>query len=217
LHSWDFDRDLTNCEEFEQYLKMPRADFAEKAEGDHDKMRTLAKTGFAIKNSQWKSYWRGKVAGGLTMALSIMTPNNAKKEDLYNCGIGYLLGMDVSQMHVAIAVCIDWGPVTQEEQRTITSIVDEVVFDLHRRGADWTMNTAILTVRLPDAQSFVKSLNGERNLLRSTTTRFPTRQRDVCSWAGKVFTMGLAWAQHGRYQSKPKHRKTVVPQCSERG
>jgi len=49
-----------------------------------------------------------------------------------------------------------------------------------------------LTVRFPDAQSFVKSLNGERNLMRSTR-RFPTRQRDECTWGKDVFQMPLAW------------------------
>jgi len=126
------------------------------------------------------------------MALSLMRPNVTKQEDLGKCGIGLLPGMDLSQMHVAIAVCIDGGPVTQEEQRTITTMVDEAVFDLRRRGADWTKNTAILIVRFPDSESFVKSLNGERNLVRATG-RFPTRQRDNCIANGVCFTMGLAW------------------------
>jgi len=41
-------------------------------------MGSLAKEGSAIKNSQWNSYWCGKVAGGLTIALSMMKPKNAK-------------------------------------------------------------------------------------------------------------------------------------------
>jgi len=192
LHSGDFDRDLTNTTQFQQYLKEHHNDFAQRAKGDENKMRNLAKKGFAIKNSQWNSYWRGKVAGGLTMALSMMKPNGAKKEELNKCGIGALIDMDVAKMHVAIAVCIDGGPVTQEEQRTITTMVDEVVFDLRRRGADWAKNTAILIVRFPDSESFVKSLNGERNLMRATT-RFPTRQRDECKWKNVIYTMGLAW------------------------
>jgi len=192
LHSEDFDRDLTDCEHFENYLKENQAEFVEKAGGDHDKMRTLATKGFVIKNSQWNSYWRGKVAGGLIMALSLMTPNNAKQEDLDKCGIGRLIDQDVSNMHVTIAVCIDGGPVTQEEQRTVTTIIDEVVFDLRRRGADWSRNTPILTDCFPDAESFVKSLNGERNIMR-TTTRFPTPQRDEWSWKGEFFSMGQAW------------------------
>jgi len=136
------------------------------------------------------------------MALSMMKPNSASKEDLNKCGIGALIDMDVSNMHVAIAVCIDGGPVSQEEQRTITTIVDEVVFDLRRSGADWAKNTAILIVRFPDSESFVNSLNGQRNLVRATS-RFPTRQRDECKWKNETYTMGLAWEAPVQAQPVP--------------
>jgi len=96
---------------------------------------TLAKNGFAIKNSQWNSHWRRKVNGGLTMALSMMTPNNAKKDELNKCGIGSFFGMDFSKMHVAIAVCINGGYATQEEQLCLTTIVYELVKLLAGSGA----------------------------------------------------------------------------------
>lgn len=76
---------------------------------------------------------------------------------------------------------------TQEEQRTVAEIVDEVVFDLRRRGPDWAKDTAIFTVRFPDVQSFVKSLDGERSLVR--TDRFKTRQHDIDCGVNKP----LAW------------------------
>jgi len=137
MHREDFDVDLTNSTEFQQYLEEHRNEFAQRAQGDERKIKELAKKGFAIRNSQWNSYWRGKVAGGLTMALTMMQPSGATKTGCHECGIGKFIGMDVAKMHVAIAVCIDGGPVTQEEQRTVTTMVDEVVFDLRRRGADW--------------------------------------------------------------------------------
>jgi len=206
LHSGDFDVDLTKCPEFEQYLQEHRTEFEEKAHGDPNRTRSLAKKGFAIRNSQWNSYWRGKVAGGLTMALSMMQPGDATKENLNKCGIGALIDMDVSKMHVAIAVCIDGGPVTQEEQRTITTMVDEVVFDLRRRGADWAKNTAIFIVRFPDAEAFVRSLNGERNLMRATKSFTKSRQRDECKWKNVIYTMGLTWEVPVPAKSVPAER-----------
>jgi len=138
FHSGGFDRDLTNSTEFQQYLKEHHDEFVQRAQSDESEMKNLAKKGFVIKNSQWKwnSYSRGKVTRGLTMALSMMKPNGAKEEERNKCGIGRFTGMDVAKMHVAIAMCIDGGPVTHEEQRPITTMVDEVVFDLRRRGAD---------------------------------------------------------------------------------
>jgi len=53
------------------------------------------------------------------------------------CGTGALIDMDLQSLHVAMAARIDGGPMTQEEQRSKTAIVDEVVFDLHRRGQSW--------------------------------------------------------------------------------
>jgi len=95
--------------------------------------------------------------------------------------------------------------VTQEEQRTITTMVDEVVFDLRRMGADWAQNTTILIVRFPDSESFVKSLNGERNLMRATT-RFPTRQRDECVWKKVAYQLRLAWEVPDQAKSLPADR-----------
>jgi len=153
-------------------------------------MRALAIKGFAIQNSQWNSYWRGKVAGGLTMALSMMQPTYATAELLNPIGLGFN-GMDLSQLRFAICAVIDGGPVTQEEQREITTIVDEVVYDLRRRGPHWAKNAAVLIVRFPDVESFIKSLQGDKNLIR--TGRFPTRQRDTFEYQNDIFTMGFAW------------------------
>jgi len=192
-HSGDFDRDLTSCPEFTKYLQEHHADFESRVPGgDETRINNMARKGFAIKNSQWNSYWRGKIAGGLTMALSMMTPKSTTADALNKCGIGALIDMDYKKLHVVIAACIDGGPVIQEEQRTITTMVDEVVFDLRRRGPAWAKNAAILILRFPDVESFVKSLDGERNLMRATT-QFPTRQRDECKWKNVIYTMGLAW------------------------
>jgi len=73
------------------------------------------------------------VAGALTMALSMMESTRLTKEDLKSIGIGDT-SMDFTELRVAIAVVIDGGPVTQEEQREIPEVIDEVVFDLRRRG-----------------------------------------------------------------------------------
>jgi len=124
------------------------------------------------------------------MALSMMQPTNATAEILNPIGLGFN-GMDLSQLCFAICAVIDGGPVTQEEQREITTIVDEVVYDLRRRGPPWAKNAAILIVRFPDVESFIKSLQGDKNLIR--TGRFPTRQRDTFEYGDVIFTMGFAW------------------------
>jgi len=127
------------------------------------------------------------------MALSLMQPKLVTPQQLNNCGIGELVNMDYSKLHVAIAACIDGGPVSQEEQRTMATMVDEVVFDLRRRGPSWTQNVAVLIVRFPDVESFVQSLNGERNLVRAAET-FHTRQYDKCMVPGEgAVRLGLAW------------------------
>jgi len=194
LHQNDFERDLSRTEEFKQYLSEHHDSFVETAGGNNEKkVHALATKGFAIKNSQWNSYWRGKVAGGLTTALSMMQPKAVSAQVLNSCGIGALINFDLNKTHVAIAAVIDGGPVTQEEQREITQMVDEVVFDLRRRGPSWAMSAAILIVRFPDIESFVRSLGGEKNLIRATADRFPTRQRDECKFQNVIYTMGLAW------------------------
>jgi len=137
-----------------------------------------------------KTYWRGKISGGLTMALN-RPPRTTTKETLNQMGIGALINMDLNKLHVAIAVVIDGGDVTQDEQKEMTSIVDEVVFDLRRRGTSWAMNTVILMVRFPDVESFVSSIAGDRNLMR--TTCFETRQRDECNYNNQIFSSSLAW------------------------
>jgi len=179
FHSDNFGRDLSKCNEFEEYLNSHRTEFSEKAGGDEAKIRKAASEGFAIKHSQWNSYWRGKIAGGLTMALSIMRPKKVTTPELNHCGIRELCNKDYSRLHVAIAACIDGGPVTQEEQQTMATMVDEVVFDICRRGPAWAQNAAVLIVRFPDVESFVQSLDGERNLVRAPEA-FKTRQNDKC-------------------------------------
>jgi len=190
LHESDFEIDFSSTEEFGKYFAKYRQDFHEKASGDESQMKSLATTGFAISQSQWNSYWRGKVAGGLTMALSTMEPTSATAETLHSIGLGYN-GMDLSELRFAIAVVIDGGPVTQQEQREMTQMVDEVVYDLRRRGPSWAKNAGVLLVHFPDVESFIKSLQGDKNLIR--TSRFPTRQRDTCELEKDIFTQGFAW------------------------
>jgi len=55
MHRGDFDVDLTNSTEFQQYLEEHRNEFAQRAQGDERNIKELAKKGFAIKNSQWNS------------------------------------------------------------------------------------------------------------------------------------------------------------------
>jgi len=167
-HADDFARDLTKCQDFQTYCLQHRREFEHKAPGDEKAIQEMAKKGFAIKNSQWNSFWRGKVAGGLTMALNMQKPTSVSPENALACGIGKLANMDLSEMRVVIAACIDGGEVTQEEQRTATSIIDEVVFDLRRRGIRWAKNTAIFLTRFPTVESLVESLNGNRNLKRAS-------------------------------------------------
>jgi len=121
------------------------------------------------------------------MALNTMEPQKVDQQALEQLEVKCLPHVNLDNLHVVIAVCIDGGPVTQEEQRTVAEIVDEVVFDLRRRGPDWAKDTAIFTVRFPDVQSFVKSLDGERSLVR--TDRFKTRQHDIDCGVNKP----LAW------------------------
>jgi len=181
---------LTSTEEFHNYFAAHRSEFHQRAGGKEHLMKAMAKKGFAIKNSQWNSYWRGKVAGGLTMALSMSQPTYTTGEILNPIGLGFN-GMDLSQLHFAVAAVIDGGPVTQEEQREITTIVDEVVYDLRRRGPSWAKNAAVLIVRFPDVESFIRSLQGDKNLIR--TEQFPTRQRDTFEYRNDIYTMGFAW------------------------
>jgi len=92
------------------------------------------------------------------MALEIMKPKSTTPAALNEHGIGGLSCIDIEQMCVVIAVCIDGGPVTQEEQRTSITILDEVVFDLRQKGVAWAQNTAILIAISFDVGSFVQSL-----------------------------------------------------------
>lgn len=195
-HEDDFDRDLTGATDFDKYLKQNWADFEEKAKfrcrGGNldDKIRKLAVKGFAVRNSQWNSYWRGKVVGGLTMALTMMEPKELTAEDLRSVGIGKTM-MDINELHVVIAAVIDGGHVTQEEQREIPEMIDEVVFDLRRRGYSWAANALVLLVRFPDIESIVKSLDGEKNLVRSH--RLKTRQVDHLKFGSKALRLPMAW------------------------
>lgn len=143
------------------------------------------------------------------MALSMMTPKSTTANDLSKCGIGALIDMDYTKLHVVVAACIDGGAVTQEEQRSITTMVDEVVFDLRRRGPAWAQNAAVLIVRFPDVDSFINSMAGERNLRRATT-RFPTRQRDECKWENVIYTLGLAWEVPEPYQKVAERGQSVL-------
>jgi len=113
-------------------------------------------------------------------------------EEKESCGVGNLTPMDQSKMRVVIAVVIDGGPVTQEEQRTVSSMVDEVVFDLRRRGVTWAKSAAVLIARFPDVEAFIQSLDRTRNLMRAAM-RFPTRQKDEHKWNTIFFQMSLAW------------------------
>jgi len=190
FHRDDFDIDLSSTEEFDNYFAAHHSEFQQRAQGNEQEMRQMATKSFAIRNSQWNSYWRGKVAGGLTTALSMMQPTETNAGKLKQIGLGFS-GMDLSKLRFAIAAVIDGGPVAQEEQREMASIVDEVVYDLRRRGPSWAKNAAILLVRFPDVESFIKSLQGDKNLIR--TSRFPTRQRDTFEFQKDFFTQGFAW------------------------
>jgi len=75
---------------------------------------------------------------------------------------------------------IDGGPVTQQEQREMPQICDDVVFDLRRQGYDWASNAHVLLVRFPDVQTMLRSLDGEKNLRRSE--RFKMQQKDESLW-----------------------------------
>lgn len=86
----------------------------EQAGGDETKTMIFASSGFAVKSSQWNWYGRGKVADRLTMALGMMSPKPVTTQVLNINGIGEASHMDYSQLCVAIAACIDGGPVTQE-------------------------------------------------------------------------------------------------------
>jgi len=66
--------------------------------------------------------------------------------------------------------------VTQQEQREMPQICDDVVFDLRRQGYDWASNAHVLLVRFPDVQTMLRSLDGEQNLRRSK--RFEMKQKD---------------------------------------
>jgi len=182
--------------EFNEYRTKYHANFEEQAKLESsdsdldDKIRALAIQGFAIKNSESDAYWRGRVAGGLTMALSMTEPRELSTEDLKSIGIGDTL-MDVNKLHAAVAAVIDGGPVSQQEQREIPDLIDEVVFDLRRRGYPWAANALVLLVRFPDIESFVNSLDGVKNLVRSA--RLKTRQVDQFIFGNKLGELPLAW------------------------
>jgi len=48
----------------------------------------MAKKGFAIFNAQWNSYWHGKVARRLAMALNMMIPTPTTEDAHRKLGIG---------------------------------------------------------------------------------------------------------------------------------
>jgi len=159
-------------------------------------MQDMAKKGFASKKSQWNSYWHGKVASGLKIALSIKSSVSVRPDDTKGLGVGRLFDMDTSKMRVVIAACIDGGPVAQEEQRIHKFIVDEVIFDLLKRGIDMATDAAIFITSFPGVKSLVESLNGTRNL-RLAHACFATRQHDEC--------VGLVdfshWVLHGKLKA----------------
>jgi len=177
LHKDDFDRELSNTEEFNQYLSEHYDSFVDKAGcNSEEEIRALASKNVAINNAEWNSYWRGNVAGGLTAALSMMQPEPLTPDWLRSVCIEGLGRVDLGSTHFTVVATIDRGPVTQEEQREITHIMDEAALDLRRRGASWAISAAILTLRFPDVESFVRSLAGENNLIWAAKDLFPSRQ-----------------------------------------
>jgi len=199
--STDFERDLTQTPEFQNYLKKHYAEFQAQAKTRHQtfdvdqlerEVRLLAKYGFAVHNSQWNSHWRGKVSGGLTMGLSMTRPTNIPSlSELKKLGMGSICDDSSQEIRVIIGTVIQGGPVTQQEHREIAEIADDVVFDLRRRGNAWADNARILLVSFPDVQTFLRSLAGECNLRR--TQKFDMRQRDKLTYGGDTFQMPLAW------------------------
>jgi len=189
-HANDFDRDLTATKEYKEYRNFHAEDFEAKAKDTGKNIEELAKKGFAIKNSQWNSYWRGKVAGGLCMALTLTAGKSICDFTLRELSIGKLQ-KDSSDLHAVIAVMIDGGPVTQQEQREMPQICDDVVFDLRRQGYDWASNAHVLLVRFPDVQTMLRSLDGEKNLCRSQ--RFEMKQKDKLYHNGQENQHNLCW------------------------
>jgi len=109
------------------------------------------------------------------MALTMAAGKSVSDSDLQELHIGKLQ-KNLSDLRAVIAVMIDGGPVTQEEQREMPQICDDVVFDLRRQGYDWASNAHVLLVRFPDVQTMLRSLDGEQNLRRSK--RFEMKQKD---------------------------------------
>jgi len=126
------------------------------------------------------------------MAWSMITPKCTTADDLNKSGMGALIDMDYTKLRVAVAACVDGWPVAQEEQRSITTMVDEVVYDLRCRGPAWAHNATIFITQFPDVDSFIKSLAGERNIMRAMT-RFPTRQTYACLFQNLLHTLDLGW------------------------
>lgn len=174
-----FDRALPRPSSFEMRYAKNSFDLGDKA-----------KLAMSQKSVGQSLYWRGKVAGGLTIALSMIEPKPLTAEDLKRIGIGNT-NLDTKAMHVAIAALIDGGPMSKEEQRVIPEMVDEVVFDLRRRGYPWAASSLVLLVRFRDVESFVKSLDGHKNLVRSSS--FKTRQVDDFVFDNKPLQLPLAW------------------------
>jgi len=139
-------------------------------------------------------------AGCLARALSMMQPESVSAEVLNKVGFGVLVNLDLNKTYVTIAAVIGGGLVAQEEQRDITNMVDEVNFDLGRRGPGWAKCAVILFVRFPDVESFVGSLAGKQNLVRAAADWFPTRQHDECKFHHVIYMKGRAWEVRGGSQ-----------------
>jgi len=121
------------------------------------------------------------------MALTMSAGKAIKDDELEKLNIGRLQ-KDSSDLRAVIAVMIDGGPVTQQEQREMPQICDDVVFDLRRQGYDWASNAHVLLVRFPDVDTLLQSLAGEPNLCRSK--RLKRKQHDEFLLYGR---QNLAW------------------------
>jgi len=201
-HAADFDQDLRGTPEynaeFKDYLARHKGEFEERAKAPEatKTLDILAKEGFAIKNSQWNSYWRGKVAGGLCMALTMSPGKEVTDKELESLNIGKLQ-KGSSTLRAVIAVMIDGGPITQQEHREMPQICDDVVFDLRRQGYDWASNAHVLLVRFPDVEKMLQSLDGEPNLSRSEHLK--RKQNDEFLLYGRK---NLAWQFEGSPMEK---------------
>jgi len=196
-HHDDFNRDITGSpgeftREFSGFIAEHRGDLEARARAMKNDLFDVAKQRFAIRNSQWNSYWSGKIAGGLSMALTMTQSIECNRDILMQAvGLGNL-NKDTQSLRAVIAVMIDGGPVMQEEQRKMAELCDEVIFDLRRRGYEWATHAYVLPVAFPDVETMLRSLADEKNLTRSAN--FLTRQTDefLYNKAG-LMSLPMAW------------------------